>query len=85
MVITIILKIDLGAILVQGSGHKWDWLLIQVDIRIKTVIIIILKLDSRIDIGRDPGHEDDQHKIKMVIIIILKLDSSVNPGWSEST
>jgi len=41
--------------------------LIQVNEMTKIVIIIILKLDLRVDLG--------QHKIKVVIITILKLNS----------
>jgi len=33
----------------QGPSHESGWQLTQVNIRIKIVIIIVLKLDSRVD------------------------------------
>jgi len=50
------------------------------------IIIIVLKLESRIDLRQGSSHvldgltqtDPDQYKIKMVIIIVLKLDLMIN-------
>jgi hypothetical protein len=54
------------------------------------IIIIVLKLNPRVNLGQSPSHwsrpgsqvELTQVNVKIivVIIIILKLDSKVNPG-----
>ena len=41
----------------QDPGHGLGWPLIYVDVTIKiTIINIVLKLDSKIDLGQSPGH-----------------------------
>jgi hypothetical protein len=63
-----------------GPGHGSGWL----NIRIKIIIIIVLKLDSGVDPRLIPGHGSRWSftqinlRIKMIIIIILKLDSGVD-------
>jgi hypothetical protein len=47
-----------------------------VNIKIKVVVIIDLKLNS----GVDSRQDSSQHKKKVIIIIVLKLDSGINPG-----
>jgi len=80
----------------QTPSYELDWLLTCVNIRIKVIIIIILKSDSRIDPGQGLGHGSGwlltrvNKRIKMIIIIVLKADLGVNPrpcsshklGWS---
>jgi hypothetical protein len=70
----------------QNSGHWSSWpRLIRVSVRIKVVITIVLKSDSRVDPGQGPDHECGWSltrvniRIKMIIIIVLKLDSVVDP------
>jgi len=41
----------------QGMDHRSSWSLTHVNIRIKVIIIVILKLDSRVDPEQIPGHE----------------------------
>jgi len=58
------------------------------------VIIIILKSNSRVDSGQNPGQwlrlgsqvkfTRVSVKIKIIIIIILKLDSTIDPGQDLS-
>ena len=41
----------------QGMDHMSSWSLTRVNIRIKIVIIVVLKPDSRVDLEQIPGHE----------------------------
>jgi len=71
-------------------NYKLDWPLIWVNIKIKSVIIIILKPYSRVELGSCLGHELGwpltrvNIKIKIVIIMILKFKSEVDPGSNSS-
>ena len=57
---------------------------------IKVIIIIILKLDSKVNPGQGLSHGPRGStwvnvRIKVVIIIILKLDSRVDRGKAQVT
>jgi hypothetical protein len=60
MIIIIVLKLNLEVDLRRSSGHKSGWPLIQVNIMIKTIIIIILEPDSRADPVQGLGHKSNK-------------------------
>jgi hypothetical protein len=49
MIIIIVLKLDSEVNSRQGLSYELGWLLIQVNMRMKVIIIIVLKLDLGVD------------------------------------
>jgi hypothetical protein len=49
MIIIIVLKLDSEVSPRQGLSYELGWLLIQVNMRMKVIIIIVLKLDLGVD------------------------------------
>ena len=68
-------------------------MLTQVNIKIKIIFIIVIKLDSRVDAGQNPSHKSGGSirltqvniRIKVVMIIVLKLDSGFDLGKTRFT
>lgn len=65
----------MGGWLGTKTGSRWS--LFQVNIRIKMINIIVLKLDSMVDLRPDSGWSLTQFnlRIKMIIAFVLKSDS----------
>jgi len=67
--------------------------LTQVNIKIKIIIIIIIKPDSIVNLGKDLSHRSGGSirltqvniKTKVVMIMILKLDSGFDLGKTRFT
>jgi len=67
--------------------------LTQVNLKIKIIIIIVIKLDSRVDAKQNPSHRSGGSiwltqvniRIKVVMIIVLKLDSGFDLGKTRFT
>ena len=79
-------KTRLGVNPELGLGHGSGWPLTRVNVRIKIVVNIVLKLDLGVYSGPDSGYRLGwplnrvNIKIKMVIIIVLKSYPGVNLG-----